>query len=349
MLIERGVMPVTKAAAYFVLGAKGNEIMKVFLAGATGAIGRRLVPLLKESGHTVLGTTRSRDKARLIEDAGGQAVVVNCLDSKAVMQVVMRTRPDAIIHQLTDLTAMKNLKKFDDGFDTTSRLRIEGTQNLIDAGRAAGVRLFIAQSYTGWPNSKGGSRLKSEEDPLDAHPPKPMERSLKAILRLESMVSSLSGMTGVVLRYGSLYGPGTSLAPGGDIFEAVRARKLPLIGGGAGIWSFTHVDDAAAATISALECAKPGVFNIVDNEPAEVSVWLPELARQLGAKAPYSIPRWIGRLAVGDAGVSIMTEIRGSSNAKAKRELGWAPMYPSWREGFCAEASTAAQLRTVHQ
>jgi len=250
------------------------------------------------------------------------------------MQAVQAAKPDSVIHQMTALAAMKNLKHFDDEFAVTNRLRVEGTQYLIDAARTAGARLFIAQSYAGWPHSKSASRLTSEEDPFDAHSPKTMRRGLEAIRKLESMVSSLSGLTGIVLRYGSLYGPGTNMTPGGDLFEAVRARKVPVIGGGGGIWSFTHVEDAAAATRLALERAQPGIFNIVDDDPAEVSVWLPELARQLGAKAPYKIPKWIGRLVAGEALVFLMTETPGSSNAKAKRVLGWTPIYPTWREGF---------------
>lgn len=322
--------------------------MRVFLAGATGAIGRRLVPLLVEGGHIVVGTTRDPKKTRNITDLGGQAAVVDCLDSKAVMQAVRAAKPDVVIHQLTALAAMKDLKHFDDEFEETNRLRTEGTQHLIDAARASGARLFLAQSYARWPSGKGHTQLKTEEDPLDTNVPKTMRRSLDAIRRLETAVTSLPGLTGVILRYGGLYGPGTSLAPGGFFLEMVRERKFPVIGGGTGIWSFTHVDDAASATVVAMDRANAGIFNIVDDEPAEVSVWLPELARQLGAKAPFRIPKWLGRLAVGDAGVFLMTESCGSSNAKAKRILKWTPLYPTWREGF-RTGMTQESPRLAHQ
>jgi len=308
--------------------------MRIFLAGATGAIGRRLVPLLVEGGHSVVGTTRDPRRARNIAGLGGQPAVVDCLDSKAVMQAVLAAKPDVVVHQLTALAAMKNLKRFDDEFEETNRLRTEGTKHLIDAAHASGARLFIAQSYAGWPSGKRGTGLTTEADPLDANPVKTMRKTLDAIRKLETAVTSLSGLTGIILRYSSLYGPGTSLAPGGDFLEAIRARKLPVIGGGTAIWSFTHVDDAASAAVLAIEHAHAGIFNIVDDEPSEVSVWLPELARQLGAKAPFQIPKWLGRLAVGEAGVFMMTDSCGSSNAKAKSILKWTPLYPNWREGF---------------
>ena len=308
--------------------------MRVFLAGGTGAIGRRLIPVLVRSGHAVVATTRHPGKATDITASGGEAAVVDCLDSKAVMQAVLAAKPDVVVHQLTALAAMTNLKHFDDEFAQTNRLRTEAAQYLIDAARASGARIFIAQSYAGWPSGRGKTRLTTEEDPLAADPPKTMQRSLDAIRRLESMVTSLSGLTGVILRYGGFYGPGTSLARGGHFLEMIRAGKFPIIGGGTAVWSFIHVDDAAAATVLAMQGAYGGIFNIVDDEPAEVSVWLPEFARQLGARAPLRVPKWLGRLAVGEAGVFLMTEARGASNAKAKRILNWTPLYPTWREGL---------------
>jgi nucleoside-diphosphate-sugar epimerase len=229
---------------------------------------------------------------------------------------------------------MHSLKKFDLEFEMTNRLRVEGTENLIAAARAAGTQRFVAQSYTGWPNARSGARVKTEADPLDANPPKTMSRTLDAIRRLEEMLSSATDLTGVILRYGAFYGPGTGIARGGEIVEAVRRRKFPIIGNGAGVWSWAHIDDCARATHLAAEGGPGGIYNIVDDDPAEVSVWLPCLAQAIGAKPPYRLPEWLGRLAIGDSGVSMMTKIRGSSNAKVKRLLGWQPIYASWRDGF---------------
>ncbi len=310
--------------------------MKIFLAGATGAVGKRLVPMLVAGGHQVFATTRTKDKVELLRAQGAEAVVVDGLDRDGLMKAVMAARPDAIVHHMTALASMKSLKRFDDEFAVTNRLRTEGTEHLLAAARAAATRLFIAQSYTGWPNERRGGRVKTEEDPLDDNPPQAMSKTLAAIRALEQMTmnASTAGVTGMVLRVGSFYGPGTSLGAGGEIVEAVRGRKFPLVGNGAGVWSFTHIDDVAAATLRALEHPVAGIFNIVDDEPAEVAEWLPDLASVVGAKRPFHVPTWIGRLAIGEVGVSMMTMIRGSSNAKAKRVLGWQPMYASWRDGF---------------
>lgn len=308
--------------------------MRVFLAGATGAIGKRLVPLLVSAGHHVVGMTRTPAKADELRAAGAEPVVADALDRDAVRDAVLQARPTVVIHQMTALTKMRNLKHFDDEFELTNRLRTEGTEYLLTAARAAGAERFIAQSYTGWPNARTGDRVKSEEDPLDTNPPEAMRRTLDAIRQLEQMVPGASGLTGIVLQYGSFYGHGTSIGEGGDIYEMVRKRRFPIVGDGAGVWSFIHIDDAAQATGLALGEVPAGIYNIVDDEPAEVSVWLPELARAIGAKPPYHLPAWIGRLVIGDAGLSMMTEARGSSNAKAKRVLGWRPSYASWRDGF---------------
>jgi 2-alkyl-3-oxoalkanoate reductase len=308
--------------------------VKVFVAGATGAIGKRLIPLLVSREHQVVATTRTASKVPWIRSTGAEPVVVDAFDRRAVHDAVSSAGSDVVVHQLTALTAMRSLKAFDKEFETTNRLRTEGTDILLAAARASNARRFVAQSFTGWPNAKEGGRVKTEADPLDPHPPRTMTRSLDAIRTLERAVTSAPNLVGVVLRYGSLYGPGTSFAPGGDITEAVRRRQLPLVGGGGGVWSFIHVDDAAAATSLAIEGAPAGVYNIVDDEPAEVSVWLPELARVIGAKAPYRVPAWIARLMIGEAGVSMMTRTRGSSNGKAKQTLHWQPQYASWREGF---------------
>lgn len=308
--------------------------MRVFLAGATGAVGRRLVPLLVAGGHYVIATTRKAGKCPALRAQGAEPVVVNGLDRDAVLEAVTSSRPGAIVHQMTSLASMRSLKHFDDEFAATNRLRTEGTGHLLAAARAAGVRKFIAQSYTGWPNERQGGRVKTEEDPLDPAPPGAMAKSLDAIRALEKMVSSAGDLGGTIVRYGSLYGPGTSIAERGEIVQLVRKRQFPLIGSGAGVWSFLHVDDAARATQLALERGAPGIYNIVDDDPAEVSAWLPDLAQATGAKPPLHLPAWIGRLVVGDAGASVMTLIRGSSNAKAKRVLGWQPEYASWRDGF---------------
>jgi len=309
----------------------GGPTHRVFVAGATGAIGRRLVPLLIENGHQVTGTTSRREHLAAIGALGAEGVVMDGLDARSVMDAVTQARPEVVVHQMTALASMKSLKHFDREFALTNRLRTEGTRYLLDAAQAVGARKFIAQSYAGWPNRREGNRIKSEEDPLDPNPPRSVSETLDAIRELEAMVVQASG---IALRYGSLYGPGTSLARDGDVVKLIAARKFPVVGNGAGIWSFIHVDDAARATQLAIESGTSGIFNITDDEPAEVSVWLPELARIMGAKPPRTIPVWLGRLFVGDAGVSMMTQTRGSSNAKAKRELGWSLRYPSWREGF---------------
>ena len=250
------------------------------------------------------------------------------------MNAVMAVRPDVIVHQMTALASVRSLKHFDDKFALTNRLRTEGTEHLIAAGRAAGTQKIVVQSYTGWPNAREGDRVKTEEDPLEPSPPKTMTRSLEAIRKLESLTVNSSGISGTVLRYGSFYGPGTSISEDGEIVELVRQRKFPVVGSGAGVWSFIHIDDAANATQLAIESDAPGIYNIVDDEPAEVSVWLPELARALSAPPPRHVPAWLGRLFLGEAGVWMMTKSRGSSNMKAKRVLGWKPAYASWRDGF---------------
>jgi len=308
--------------------------MRILVAGASGAIGRRLVPLLVAAGHEVVATTRTPGKVAALRDQGADAVLMDGLDQDAVRRTVDRARPDAVVHQMTALASVRSLRRFDEEFALTNRLRTEGTGYLLAAARAAGARAAVGQSYAGWPNERRGGRVKTENDPLDPDPPKSIRRTLLAILTLEDMVLAAPGLTGIVLRYGSLYGPGTGLSSDGEMTALVRTRRLPLIGDGAGVWSFVHVDDAARATARALEIGRPGRYNIVDDEPAEVREWLPDLARALGAPLPRRIPAWLGRLAVGAAGVSMMTRVRGSSNARARRVLGWRPRYASWRDGF---------------
>ena len=308
--------------------------MTVFVAGASGAVGHRLVPLLVASGYDVAAMTRSPQKVDSLRAAGAEPVVADGLDAGEVTRAITRSQPEVVIHQMTGLTGVSSYKKFDEEFSVTNRLRTEGTDNLLNAARAAGVRRFIAQSYGNWNYARTGTGLKGEDDPFDPDPPANQRKSLEAIRHLEDAVLGAQGMEGIVLRYANFYGPGTGFALDGDLAELVRQRKFPIVGNGGGVWSFIHIDDAATATIAAIEHGAPGVYNIVDDEPAPVAAWLPELARALGAKPPRRVPVWLGRLAAGDVGVSMMTQIRGTSNAKAKRELGWQPRYQSWRVGF---------------
>ena len=308
--------------------------MKVFVAGGGGAIGARLVPQLLDRGHEVVALTRSPAKAEGLGALGAEVATADALDRQAVIEAVTRSRPEIVIHQLTALSRMKSLRNFDREFALTNRLRTEGTDHLIEAARATGVRRFIAQSYGNWNYERRGGRLKTEEDPFDPDPPANQKRSIAAIRHLESAVLGAEGIGGVALRYGNFYGPGNGISRDGEIAEQVRRRRLPIIGDGAGIWSFVHIDDAAAAAVAAIERGDPGVYNVADDAPAPVAEWLPELARVLGAKAPRRVPIWLGRLAAGEVAVSMMTQIRGTSNAKAKRELGWQPRYSSYREGF---------------
>jgi nucleoside-diphosphate-sugar epimerase len=308
--------------------------MKILVAGATGAVGKRLVPLLVAAGHHVVATTRTPDKLNGLRAKGAEAVVMDGLDRDGVMKTIVSSRPDVIVHQMTALASMRSLKRFDDEFALTNRLRTEGTSHLVAAATVSGARKIVAQSYTGWSNQRHGGRIKTEADPLDSDPPVRMSRTLDAIQTLEHIVLNAAGLNGIALRYGSLYGPGTSISCKGEIVEMMRQRKFPLIGSGGGVWSFIHVDDAARATQLAIERGAPGLYNIVDDDPAEVSEWLSELARAVGAKPPLRLPAWIGRFALGESGVSMMTNVRGSSNAKAKRAFGWQPEYASWRDGF---------------
>lgn len=313
--------------------------MRVFVAGATGAVGRPLVKKLVAAGHDVTGMTRSASKAGQLEAAGARAVVADALDARAVGDAAALARPEVVINQLTDLTSIgDNLRRFDHYFEVTNRLRTEGNDNLMSAAVAAGARRFIAQSFTGWPYAREGALVKTEDDRLDPHPPKGLRATHAAISRLESTTATATEIEGLVLRYCFFYGPGTSIGPdaGADQIEAVRRRRLPIVGGGEGIWSFTHVDDAASAAVAALQRGTPGLYNVVDDEPAPVHQWLPALADAAGAPAPRRVPRWLGAVAGGPVAVAMMCEIRGASNAKAKRELGWSPAWPSWRRGFPA-------------
>jgi nucleoside-diphosphate-sugar epimerase len=308
--------------------------MRIFIAGATGVVGRRLVPLLVERGHEVVGLTRFADKQDVLARLGARPVIADALDEAAVRSAVALAEPDAVVHQLTDLSRFASVRRFERAFARTNRLRTEGTDHLLAAARAAGARRFVAQSFGGWTYARTGGPVKTEDDPLDPSPFPAQASTLGAIRHLERAVTGAEDLRGVALRYGAFYGPGTSLGPGGEHLEAVRRRRFPIVGSGAGVWSFAHADDVAAATVAAIEGDVTGVFNVVDDEPAPVREWLPALADMLGAGPPPRLPAWIARLAIGAHGVAMMTEVRGASNAKARRELGWTPRYPSWREGF---------------
>jgi 2-alkyl-3-oxoalkanoate reductase len=305
--------------------------MRIFLAGATGALGSRLVPQLLAAGHEVTGTTRSPAKADALRAAGVEPVIADALDRERIVAAVVAAEPDAIVHQLTALAGMDNLRDVDRTFELTNRLRTEGTDNLLAAARAAGVDRFVAQSFAGWPSARTGGPVKSEDDPLDPEPVPSMTRTLAAIRHLEAAVTEAGG---IVLRYGGFYGPGTGMVAGGEQVDMIRKRRFPIVGDGGGVWSFVHIDDAAAATLAAVEHGEPGIYNIVDDEPAPVRDWLPALAAAAGAKPPRRLPRWLARLAAGGGVTMMMTESRGASNAKAKRVLGWQPAHPSWRGGF---------------
>jgi nucleoside-diphosphate-sugar epimerase len=307
--------------------------MRVFVAGATGAIGKQLVPRLVAAGHEVHGMTRSESKQAMLEEMGAVPVVADALDAEQVADAVGRVRPDVIVHQLTAIPASLDLRHFDRDFALTNRLRTEGTDHLLSAAQALGVPRFVAQSYWGF-YERTGDAVKSEEDPVDNMPAREMREALAATRYVEEAVLGASWTEGIVLRYGAFYGPGTSMAPDAEQVELVRKRKFPLVGDGSGVWSFVHVADAAEATVAAIERGSRGIYNVADDDPAPVADWLPALAEEVGAKKPMRVPRFVGRLFAGEAGVVMMTGLRGVSNAKAKRELAWAPAHPSWRQGF---------------
>jgi 2-alkyl-3-oxoalkanoate reductase len=311
--------------------------MRVFVAGATGVVGKPLVSALIAAGHEVTGTTRSPGKASQLTNMGATPVIVDGLDRPAVLQAVQAAEPEVIVHQMTALTHLRSFRRFDQQFALTNELRTKGTDYLLDAAAATGTRRFIAQSFIGWNNARTGGPVKSEADPLDPHPLAATTKTMAAIRHVEETVPQ-AVPEGLVLRYGMFYGPGASDA----MLDVVAKRKMPVIGGGTGVWSFTEVTDAAAATAAAITRGAPGVYNIVDDDPAPVRDWLPYLSECLGVKPPMHVPAWLGRLLAGGLVLSMMTEARGASNAKAKRELGWAPSYPSWRDGFPAWVKVAA-------
>jgi nucleoside-diphosphate-sugar epimerase len=305
--------------------------MRVFVAGATGVVGKPLVSALTAAGHEVTGTTRSPARAAELQAVGATPVIVDGLDRRAVLDAVKAAQPDVIVHQMTALASLRSFRNFDKKFAVTNELRTKGTDYLLEAARQAGTRRFIAQSFIGWNNPRSGRQVTTEEDPLDPDPLPSTRRSLAAIRHVEETVPG-AVPEGLVLRYGPFYGHGASAA----MLDVVRKRQMPVIGGGTGIWSFCEVTDAAAATVAAVTGGASGLYNIVDDDPAPVHEWLPYLAKCLGVKPPMHVPAWLGGLLGGQAAVAMMTKARGAANEKAKRELGWSPRYPSWREGFPA-------------
>jgi nucleoside-diphosphate-sugar epimerase len=312
--------------------------MKVFIAGATGVLGRALVPQLVARGHEVVGMTRSASKEDLVRSLGARPVVADALDPDAVAQAVASAEPEVIVHELTALSGPMSLRdarhpeRFS-GALMTNRLRTEATDHLLAAGRAVGARRFVAQSFGAFRFAGTGGPVQTESDSVD---PDPRQPGLDAMLYLERAVTTIEWGEGLALRYGGFYGPGTSVsrAPDAQFAAPIRKRRFPIVGDGGGIWSYVHIEDAATATAIAVEHGRPGIYNIVDDDPAPVREWLPVLASALGAKPPRRIPRWLGRLAAGEIATRMMTEARGASNEKAKRELGWQLRYPSWRQGF---------------
>jgi 2-alkyl-3-oxoalkanoate reductase len=304
--------------------------MRIFVTGASGALGQHLVPALVAAGHEVTATTRTPGKAGLLRKAGAEPVVLNGLDRAAVIAAVQAAAPEVIVHEMTALADMRSLRNLDKVFVTTNQLRTAGTDNLLAAAAQAGTRRFIAQSNTN-ATARTGAPVKTEDDPLDAQPVQSATGMVAAVKHVERAVP-LEAPEGLVLRYGNFYGPGASDA----LLDMLRKRQFPVIGGGGGIWSFIEITDAAAATVAAVGRGAPGVYNIVDDDPAPVAEWLPYLAKIAGAKPPHRLPAWLGRLLAGDFVVAQMTAARGSSNEKAKKELGWEPRYASWREGFGA-------------
>jgi nucleoside-diphosphate-sugar epimerase len=312
--------------------------MKIFVAGATGVLGRVLVPRLVAQGHEVVGMTRSTSKQDLVRSLGARPVVADALDPDAVAHAVASAEPEVIVHQLTALSGKMSMRdarhpeRFS-GAIMTNRLRTEATAHLLAAGRAVGARRFVAQSFGAFRFASTGGPVQTEADATD---PEPRQPGLEAMLYLEQAVTSIEWGEGLALRYGGFYGPGTgiSLAPDAQMAGPIRKRRFPIVGSGGGVWSLIHVEDAAAATAIAVERGRAGVYNVVDDDPAPVREWLPVLASALDAKPPRRIPRWLGRLAAGETATLMMTDVRGASNEKAKRELGWKLRYASWRQGF---------------
>jgi nucleoside-diphosphate-sugar epimerase len=312
-----------------------GKIMRVFVTGATGALGRHLVPGLAAAGHEVTATTRTPGKVAQLREAGAEPVIVDGLDREAVIAAVRAAAPEVVVHQMTALAGMRSLRNPDKAFAATNELRTRGTGNLLAAAARAGTRRVIAQSYAGaGPDKRSGGALKTEEDPPGWRPIRSAGQGPAAIAYVDRTVP-LGVPEGIVLRYGSFYGPGAS----DFLLDMLRKRQVPVIGGGTGVWSFIEITDAAAATVAAVGHGAPGLYNVVDDDPAPVAEWLPYLAGVAGAKPPLRVPAWLGRLLAGEFAVAQMTTSRGYSNEKAKKDLGWEPRYASWQEGFRAWVS----------
>lgn len=317
--------------------------MKIIIAGASGAMGRALIPLLVRAGHDVVGMVQRPRSVEVVHALGAEPRTADALDAAAVLSCFREVQPQVVIHQLTAIPAALDMRHFDREFALTNLLRTEGTRHLLAAAVDVGATHFIAQSFAGWTYGRKGSALKTEDNVFDPDPPKRLRSTLNALKSLEQAVLAEKRLTGTILRYGSFYGPHTSIAKDGSIVQAVRRRKLPLVGEGAGVWSFVHIDDAASATAAAVESGRGGIYNVVDDEPAPVSEWLSFLAHCAHAQPPRHVAAWMARLLIGEHVVAVMNEIRGVSNAKIKRDLGWTPRWPSWREGF-REVSKSASL-----
>ena len=307
--------------------------MRVFLAGATGVIGRRLLPLLVEGGHEVTAMTRRDARTAALRDAGATPVVCDVFDADGVRAAIEGARPDAVLHELTDLPPNLDPRKMEKQLAGNDRIRTEGTRNLVAGAVAAGARRVIAQSVA-FAYAPTGSGLKAEDDSLWDEAPWPWLRSVQALRDLEKTVTQTEGIDGIVLRYGFFYGPGSAYAEDGHFAREVHKRRFPVVGKGTGVFSFIHVDDAASATVAAMERGRPGIYNVVDDDPAPMRDSVPVFAEAIGAKPPRRVPVWLARLVGGRYAVSMATQLRGASNAKAKAELGWQPRYASWREGF---------------
>jgi 2-alkyl-3-oxoalkanoate reductase len=309
--------------------------MKIFIAGSSGAIGGHLVPQLVARGHEVVGTTRSAAKTSALRALGAEPVVVDALDPDSVADAVAKAEPEVIVHQLTAIGGRPTFREVKRMAAATNRLRTEGTDHLLAAARAVGVRTFVAQSNAVWVDRTGGP-VVDENGRLEPSPPADAEPLVAALRHLEDAVTGIGWADGIALRYGNFYGPGTGVetAPGAVMAEMIRKRTVPIIGGGGGMMSWVHITDAASATVAAIERGKPGIYHVADDEPAQARDILPALARALGAKPPRRVPAWLVRLIAGKVPVHMMTQARGISSEKAKRELGWTPRYPSWRTGF---------------
>ncbi len=308
--------------------------MRVFVAGGTGALGRALIPQLLENGYQVTGLVRTPEKGETLKAMGADSVIADPLNREELTEAIIAAKPEVIVHQLTALAQFGSFKRFDQEYALTNRFRTEVTDTMLAAARVIGARRFIAQSSCGWPFARVGGPVKKEDDPLDPNPPAQFDETLAAIRYLEDTLLQTTDIQTVVLRYGFFYGPGTAIAQDGAIATLIREGKMPIVGKGSGVWSFIHILDAARATVVAVSQGAPGIYNIVDSEPVPVAEWLPLLAQVLGAPPPPTVPAWIAKLAIGEGGVSLMTQVRGGSNRKAISGLGWQPMFPNYRQGF---------------